>query len=292
MRNQYDIIKRKAWSNVHYHTSHKVRRWHGTFFALLAICAGTQLSVKKFPLRMTNNTAVWWVLLSVWTSYCKRSRVGGERRGLDAVTSYYVTYCIYISGKPGSVFISIVQFMMSANSRIRFGLQIVFVCLYITPSSLCKLIWRHWIYKMPGRYNLSSVWVRLSIFSQLSNIQYAGRCVFSLPIYFVMVEIIYILCLIIIIKSEVGTITHCLGLGHETMVCAVCLSIFFLKHFAWYKRPCTSQITYKAWFMEDFYRMKHPMTEVIILLADLHFLLSGLFFHEYLILWSSRTLKR
>ena len=32
------------------------------------------------------------------------------------------------------VFIIIVQFMMSASSRIRFGLQIVFVCLYITPS--------------------------------------------------------------------------------------------------------------------------------------------------------------
>ena len=32
------------------------------------------------------------------------------------------------------VFIIIVQFRMSANSRIRFGLQIVFVCLYITPS--------------------------------------------------------------------------------------------------------------------------------------------------------------
>ena len=32
------------------------------------------------------------------------------------------------------VFIIIVQFVMSANSRIRFGLQIVFVCLYTTPS--------------------------------------------------------------------------------------------------------------------------------------------------------------
>ena len=32
------------------------------------------------------------------------------------------------------VLIIIVQFMMSANSRIRYGLQIVFVCLYITPS--------------------------------------------------------------------------------------------------------------------------------------------------------------
>ena len=37
----------------------------------------------------------------------------------------------------------------------------------------------------------------------------------------------YILfCLIIIIKSEVWTIIHCIGLGHETMVCAVCLFIF------------------------------------------------------------------
>ena len=33
----------------------------------------------------------------------------------------------------GFVFISIVQFMISANSRIRFCLQIVFVCLNITP---------------------------------------------------------------------------------------------------------------------------------------------------------------
>ena len=32
------------------------------------------------------------------------------------------------------VFIIIVQFMMSANSRIRFVLKIVFVCFYITPS--------------------------------------------------------------------------------------------------------------------------------------------------------------
>ena len=127
------------------------------------------------------------------------------------------------------VFISIVQFMMSANSRIRFDLQIVFVCLYITPSHYhhcANFIWRHWTYKMTVRYNLSSVWVRLNIFSQLSIIQYVRLCVFSLPISFVMIERIHILCLIIIIKSEVWIITYCLGLGYETMVCAVCLSIF------------------------------------------------------------------
>ena len=49
------------------------------------------------------------------------------------VTSYSLTYCIYIPGKLG-FFIFIVQFMMSANRRIRYGLQIVFICLYITPS--------------------------------------------------------------------------------------------------------------------------------------------------------------
>ena len=68
------------------------------------------------------------------------------------------------------VFISTVQFMMSANSRIRFGLQIVFVCLYITPSHYHNCANFIWTNKMPVRYNLSCVWVRLSIFSQLSII--------------------------------------------------------------------------------------------------------------------------
>ena len=31
------------------------------------------------------------------------------------------------------------------------------------------------------------------------------------------------------LTMEVWTITYCLGLGHETMVCAVCLSIFLWK---------------------------------------------------------------
>ena len=76
---------------------------------------------------------------------------------------------------------------------------------------------------MPVKIYFSSVWVRLSIFP---IIQYVGLYVFSLPISLVMIVKIYILCLIIIIKSEVWTITHCLGLGHETMVSAVCRSIF------------------------------------------------------------------
>ena len=126
------------------------------------------------------------------------------------------------------VFIIVVQLMMSANIRICFGLQIVLLIVQytISLSSLCKLIWRHWTYKMPVRYILSSVWVRLSIFSPLSIIHYVGLYVFSLLISLVMIERMHILCLIIIIKSEVWSITHCLGLGHETMVSAQCLSIF------------------------------------------------------------------
>ena len=51
-----------------------------------------------------------------------------------------------------------VQFMMRANGRKHFGLKIVFVYLYITPSHYhhCADI----EHKMPVRYILSSVWLR------------------------------------------------------------------------------------------------------------------------------------
>ena len=90
------------------------------------------------------------------------------------------------------VFIIIVQFMMSTNSEICFGLQIVCVCLYITPShyhhcaNLSEDI-------EPVRYILLSVWLRLSIFSQLSIIQYMGLWVFCLPMSLVIIERIYTL---------------------------------------------------------------------------------------------------
>ena len=148
------------------------------------------------------------------------------------VTSYSVTYCIYVLWKPGICFHYYCAVYDECKYSDTFWLADrtrLFVQYIISLSSLCKLIWRHWTYKMSVRYILSSVWVRLSIFSPLSIIQYVGLYGFSLPISLVMIERIYILCLIIIIKSEVWTITHCLGLGHETMVSAVCLSIFFLS---------------------------------------------------------------
>ena len=145
------------------------------------------------------------------------------------VTSYSVTYCRYIPGKPAFCFHYYYADYNACKYSDTFWLADrvrLFVHYTISLSSLCKLIWGHWTYEMPVRYILSSVWVRLSIFSQLSIIQYMGLCVFGLPIPLWWLRE-YTLCLIIIIKSEVWTIIHCLGLGHETMVCAVCLSIFF-----------------------------------------------------------------
>ena len=149
-------------------------------------------------------------------------------------SSYSVTYCIYVPGEPGICFhyhcavydecIFSDTFWLADRTRL-------FVQYTISLSSLCILIWRHWIYQMPLRYILSIVWVRLRIFSPLSINQYVGLYVFSLPISLVMIERMYILYLIIIINSEVWTITHCLGLGHETMVSAVCLSIFLFLHY-------------------------------------------------------------
>ena len=151
------------------------------------------------------------------------------------VASYSVTYCIYVPGKSGICF----HYYCKVYGECKYSDTFwpadrtrLFVQYTISLPSLYKLISRHWTYKMPVRHTLSNVWVRLSIFSPLSILQYVGLFVFSLPISLVMIEIIYILCLIIIIKSEVWTVTHCLGLGHETMVSAVCLSIFL---FFWHK---------------------------------------------------------
>ena len=87
-------------------------------------------------------------------------------------------------------------------------------------ASTQTITWRHWTYKMPVRYILSSVWVRLSIFSVI-HYTICGAVSFQFTHFsYDDWDNIYILCLIIIIKPKVWSITHCLGLGHETMVYA------------------------------------------------------------------------
>ena len=111
----------------------------------------------------------------------------------------YIIFCHLLhihSGKTGILFslllcslwwVQIVGYVLACR-RIRLFVHT------ISLSSLCKPIWKHWTYKMHISYIiLSSVWVRLSIFSQLFIIYILGLCVFSLPFSLVMIERIYTL---------------------------------------------------------------------------------------------------
>ena len=93
-------------------------------------------------------------------------------------------------------------------------------------SSLCRRIWRYCISKILVRFTLLSVCLRLIQFPQLSFIQYMRLCIFGAHIALMMTVGTRVLYLEIIIKSEAWPICHCLGLGHETTVCAVWLPIF------------------------------------------------------------------
>ena len=100
----------------------------------------------------------------------------------------YIIFCHLLhihSGKTGMLF-SILLCSL-------WWVQILFVCLYITPSHY------HHCANLSEDIELIKCLsdmicrVRLSIFSQLSIIQYMGLCVFSLPISLVMIEMIYTL---------------------------------------------------------------------------------------------------
>ena len=106
----------------------------------------------------------------------------------------------------------------------------LFVQYTISLSSLCKLIWRHWTYKMLVRYIVSSVWLRLSILSPLSNIQYVGLYVFSLPINLVMIESIYILSYY---HHQIGSMNYYPLFGVRSWNNGICcMSIYILM--IWY----------------------------------------------------------
>ena len=67
--------------------------------------------------------------------------------------------------------------------------------------------------------------------------QYTVLCVFCLPISLTMIVRTCVLYLIIIINSDVWPICHCLGLGHETMLCAVCPYIL-THHLCFHTKSC------------------------------------------------------
>ena len=68
------------------------------------------------------------------------------------VTSYSVTYCIYIPEKK--------CFYYDCAVYDEYKYLDTFWLTPFSLSSLCKLTWRHWAYKMSVRYILSSMWVR------------------------------------------------------------------------------------------------------------------------------------
>ena len=95
------------------------------------------------------------------------------------VTSHSVTYCIYIPGKPGFCIHYYCAVYDECKESEMFWLadrSCLFVHHTISLSSQCKPIWRQWTHKIPVRYILLSVWVRLSIFSHLSIINIWAVC--------------------------------------------------------------------------------------------------------------------
>ena len=175
---------------------------------------------------------------------------------------------------------------MSANVRIRFGLHIVLVCLYSTPSHHHHCANLSEGIELKNAYQIHFVECVSKIKHILCFIHYTiSRAVcfqfthFSCDDW----ENIYILCLTIIIKSEVWTISHCLGLGHKTMVSAVCLSIFLWicdmagllrgTFVSWWYLP---RILPSVTDMQYYYHARYPTD-------DWH--LAYICFHGYIFLW-------
>ena len=129
---------------------------------------------------------------------------------------------IYIPKKLGLCRLSQCSLMMCAYNRVHYGPMVVFLCLniklphyhhYADISEGIELL------KCLSVNSVTRVCLRFSQFSQLSFMQYMGLCLLSLPISLMIVRIRMLY--LIIIKSEVCPIRHCLGLDHETMVLAI-----------------------------------------------------------------------
>ena len=61
--------------------------------------------------------------------------------------------------------------------------------------------------------------------------QYIGLCGISRPIALLIIAGIFVFNLIIIIKRKVWFSSHCLWVGHETMACAVSLTMFLCIYY-------------------------------------------------------------
>ena len=124
------------------------------------------------------------------------------------------------------VFIIIVRFMMSANIRIRFGWQIVLVCLYGTPSHYhhcvnlsegielaCQIYFVECVSKIKQMFSVIHYTICGAVCFQFTHSSCGDwENIYTLSYY----------------QHQIGSMNYnpFLGLGHDTMVCAVCLSMF------------------------------------------------------------------
>ena len=129
------------------------------------------------------------------------------------VTSYSITHCIYIPGKPGFCFHYHCTVYDECNIYIRFCSQIVFDCLYIAPSHYhhCANLFEDFELEY-----LPDIFCRMCKIKRiLSDIHYTiYRAVCFQFTNFPCNDWENIHCLIIIFKLEVWTIVHYLGVCH------------------------------------------------------------------------------
>ena len=125
------------------------------------------------------------------------------------------------------VFIIMVQFMMSANNRIRFGLQIVLVCLYSTQS--------HYHHCANLSEDIELIKCLSDIFCRVCKIKHIPSVIHYTICGAVCFQFTHFSCddweniyTLSYYHNQIRSMDHypLVRLGHETMVCAVCLSIF------------------------------------------------------------------
>ena len=146
------------------------------------------------------------------------------------VLSYSVIFYIHVPGTLGPCFhywCSVYGVCKWSDTLWYVGCVRLFADYTISLSSLCRPIWRHWATKMLVWYMLPMV---LDSDHSLNYILFdIWGCVSSAYPIILWWSCECVLYLIIIIKSEVWIINHCLGLGHKTMVSAVSYYVLTLS---------------------------------------------------------------
>ena len=140
-------------------------------------------------------------------------------------------HLLSVSSKMSFVSLLLCSLMMCANNQVHSGLVVVFVCLYITLSH-----YHHYT-------DLSEGILLLKCLSVIFGLECVSKIKSILSIMFhaiygaVCIQLTHFsynecqnTCTLSYYHHQIGSTTHlhCLGLGHETMVCAVCLSIILL----------------------------------------------------------------